>query len=150
AKAASQRGLEVFVCTSDKDCRQLIDDRVRLYNLRKRSEFKREELLADWGVTPEQVIDLQTLAGDPVDNVPGVPGIGVKTAAKLLQQYGTLDNLLAHVDEVPGKKQESIKLAQPLLETSRKLVRLATDVPVPLEWEKWKLQPINTDEAVKL
>src|SRR5213076_707280 len=85
-----------------------------------------------------------------VDNVPGVPGIGVKTAAKLLQQYGTLDNLLAHVDEVPGKKQESIKLAQPLLEKSRTLVRLATDVPVPLDWEKWKLQPIKTEEALKL
>ncbi len=86
----------MFLCTSDKDCRQLIDDHIRLYNLRKHQEFGRAELLADWGVTPEQVVDLQSLVGDAVDNVPGVPGIGVKTAAKLLQEFGTLDNLLAN------------------------------------------------------
>src|SRR4051812_20092695 len=116
ARAGAERGLDVFLCTSDKDCRQLIDDRVRLYNLRKHQEFGRAELLADWGVTPEQVVDLQTLVGDSVDNVPGVPGIGVKTAAKLLQQFGTLDNLLARLDEVPGKKQESLRDSVPHLE----------------------------------
>jgi DNA polymerase-1 len=79
--AGAARGLDVYLCTSDKDCRQLIDDRVRLYSLRKRQVFGREELLADWGVKPEQVVDLQTLVGDSVDNVPGVPGIGLKTAA---------------------------------------------------------------------
>src|SRR5262249_48437535 len=108
ARSGAARGLDVWICTGDKDCRQLIDDRVRLYNLRKRVEFGRAELLADWGVTPEQVVDLQTLAGDPTDNVPGVQGIGVKTAAKLLQQFGTLDNLVARLGEVPGKKQENI------------------------------------------
>src|SRR5581483_8889158 len=96
ARAGAERGLEVFVCTSDKDCRQLIGDRVRLYSLRKRQPFGREELLADWGITPEQVVDLQTLVGDSVDNVPGVPGIGVKTAAKLLQEFGTLEAILAN------------------------------------------------------
>src|SRR5262249_62407217 len=124
AKAAAGRDLDVWVCTSDKDCRQLIDDRVKLFNLRKRQEFGRQELLDDWGVTPEQVVDLQTLVGDSVDNVVGVPGIGVKTAARLLQQYGTLDNLVAHVDEVGGKKAESIKASRSYLETTRRLVRL--------------------------
>ena len=110
ARAAAARGLDVYLCTSDKDCRQLIDDRVRLYNLRKHQEFGRAELLADWGVTPEQVVDLQTLVGDSVDNVPGVPGIGVKTAAKLLQEFGTLENLLANVDKVSGaKRQENLR-----------------------------------------
>ena len=99
---APQRGLDVYLCTSDKDCRQLIDDRVRLYSLRKRQVFGREELLADWGVKPEQVVDLQTLVGDSVDNVPGVPGIGIKTAAKLLQEFGTLENILANIDRIPG------------------------------------------------
>ena len=61
-------------------------------------------MLADWGVTPEQVVDLQALVGDAVDNVPGVPGIGVKTAAKLLQEFGTLDNLLANID-TRGRRQ---------------------------------------------
>ncbi len=108
AREAAARGLEVFICTNDKDHRQLIDDRVRMYNLRKKQEFGRAELLADWGITPEQVVDLQTLVGDSVDNVPGVPGIGVKTAAKLLQEYGTLDNIVAEVQtsEVSGQTSE--------------------------------------------
>ncbi|MFO0929926.1 MAG: 5'-3' exonuclease H3TH domain-containing protein, partial [Gemmataceae bacterium] len=144
AQAGDERGLEVLVCTSDKDCRQLIRDRVRLYSLRKREPFGRKELLDDWGVTPEQVVDLQALVGDSVDNVPGVAGIGVKTAAKLLQEFGTLDNLLANVDKVAGaKKQESLRAAGPVVALSRPLVRLATDVPVAIDWEGWKLQPIQ-------
>ena len=144
ARASSSRGLNVFLCTSDKDCRQLIDDCVRLYNLRKKQEFGRAELLADWGVTPEQVIDLQVLVGDPVDNVPGVPGIGVKTAAKLLQEFGTLDNLLANVDKVPGaKKQEGLRALVTDVPRNRQLIRLETELPLALEWDAWKLKPID-------
>ncbi len=150
SRAAAARGFDVWICTSDKDCRQLLDDRIQMYNLRKRQVFGRAELLLDWGVTPEQVVDLQILAGDSVDNVPGVPGVGVKTAAKLLQEFGTLENLLAHLDKVPGKKQESIRTAAALFDTSRKLVRLADDVPIKLDWEAWKLKPIKTELAQKL
>src|ERR1051326_2076174 len=97
ARAADKRGLEVYICTSDKDCRQLLSERVRLYSLRKHEEFGSEELLNDWGIKPEQVVDFQSLVGDSVDNVPGVDGVGEKTAAKLLQEHGTLDKLLANV-----------------------------------------------------
>src|SRR5262249_6572177 len=142
---------DVFLCTSDKDCRQLIDDRVRLYNLRKRQEFGRAELQTDWGVTPEQVVDLQTLVGDSVDNVPGVPGIGVKTAAKLLQECGTLENLLANLDKVSGKKrQQELRDAGPKIALSRRLVRLATDVPVAFDWEGWKLAEPDAPKLVEL
>jgi DNA polymerase-1 len=151
ARAGSARGLDVFLCTSDKDCRQLIDDRVRLYNLRKRQPFGRAELLADWGVTPEQVVDLQALVGDSVDNVPGVPGIGVKTAAKLLQEFGTLNNLLANIDNVPGaKKQEALRAAGAALALSRQLVRLADDVPVEMDWESWRLATIDLERFLAL
>jgi DNA polymerase-1 len=151
ARAAAARGLHVFICTSDKDCRQLIDDRVRLYNLRKRQEFGRQELLDDWGVTPEQVIDLQALTGDPVDNVPGVPGIGVKTAAKLLQDYATLEGVLANIDKVPGaKRQENLRAAKDIVPLSRQLVRLATDVPVTLDWEAWRLQEWDAPQLLAL
>ena len=94
ARAAAERGLDVSICTSDKDCRQLIGDRVCIYNLRKKEAMDREALLREWSITPEQVVDLQALVGDSVDNIPGVPGIGIKTAAKMLQEFGTLDNLL--------------------------------------------------------
>jgi len=106
AREGAERGYDVYVCTSDKDCRQLIDDRVRLYSLRKRQEFNRDSLMQDWGITPGQVVDLQTLVGDSVDNVPGVPGIGVKTAARLLQEYGTLDNVLAQLNANNGPPPE--------------------------------------------
>ncbi len=151
ARAASKRGLDVYLCTSDKDCRQLIDDHIRLYNLRKKQEFGRPELLADWGVAPEQVVDLQALVGDPVDNVPGVPGVGVKTAAKLLQEFGTLDNLLANVDKVAGaKRQENLRAAKGVVALSRSLVRLADDVPAPLEWDAWKLRDIDVPKMLEL
>jgi DNA polymerase-1 len=151
ARAAAARGMDVRLCTSDKDCRQLIDDRVRLYNLRKKQEFGRDELLADWGVTPEQVVDLQALAGDSVDNVPGVPGIGVKTAAKLLQDFGSLEGILANVDKVPGaKKQENLRASRKAVDLSRRLVRLATDVPVKLDWDAWKLRDIDKAKFLAL
>ena len=141
AKAGEREGIDVFICSSDKDCRQLLSDRVKIFNLRKQEVFDRESLQKDWGIAPEQVIDYQTLIGDSVDNVPGVPGVGPKTATQFLQKYQTLDNLLAHVEEIPGKKKDSIKETMPKLELSRKLVRLSTDVPVELIWDKWKLQP---------
>jgi DNA polymerase-1 len=150
ARAASARGLTVYLCTSDKDCRQLIDDRIRLYSLRKREEFGRAELLADWGITPEQVVDLQALVGDSVDNVPGVPGIGVKTAAKLLQDFATLDNLLDNLDKVPGKKQQSLRESGDAIALSRKLVRLDDHVPLGFDWEGWKVRPIDAPRMLEL
>ena len=108
AKSGAARDLDVFICSSDKDCRQLMNERVKIFNLRKRQVFDEAELAKDWGIKPDQVVDLQTLVGDSVDNVPGVPGIGLKTAAKLLQDYGTLANLLAHIDEIPGAKRRRI------------------------------------------
>ena len=151
AKQAAARDYDVFLCTSDKDCRQLIDEHIRLYNLRKRQEFSAPELMDDWGVTPEQVVDLQTLVGDSVDNVPGVPGIGVKTAAKLLQEYGTIENLLANVDKVSGKKrQEELRAAGPVIELSRQLVRLATDAPLTFDWDGWKLREPDAAKLVDL
>src|SRR5207253_746643 len=76
AVAGAERGLDVLICSSDKDCRQLIGDRVMVFNVRKREVYDAAALAADWGVRPEQVIDFQTLVGDAVDNVPGVVGVG--------------------------------------------------------------------------
>jgi DNA polymerase-1 len=150
-KAAAARGIDVYVCTSDKDCRQLIDDHIRLYSLRKRQEFGRAELLEDWGITPEQVVDLQVLVGDPVDNVPGVPGIGLKTAGKLLQDFGTLENILANIDKVPGaKKQENLRAFVDKVELGRQLIRLKTDVDLPLDWDAWRLHDMDAPRLLAL
>src|SRR5437763_1658068 len=163
ARAAAQRDHDVFVCTSDKDCRQLIDDRVRMYSLRKRQEFNRESLMQDWGITPEQVVDLQTLVGDPVDNVPGVPGIGVKTAARLLQEYATLDNVLAQLKgpgangQAPARKKgigpkvwENLRAAADKIELTRQLVRLDINVPMEIAWEGWRLGDWDAPRLIAL
>lgn len=144
ATAAAARGVEVTLCTTDKDCRQLLSDRIRMLNLRKKTVMDAAALLADWGIKPEQVVDFQSLVGDSVDNIKGVPGIGEKTAAKLLQQYGTLDNIVAHADEIKQPKmRENLKKAIETgeLEKCRKLVRLETNMPMKLDWENWHRQP---------
>src|SRR5262245_26559627 len=140
ACAGGQRGMDIYICSSDKDFRQLLTDQIKIFNLRKRDVFDTAALEKDWGVRPDQVIDLQALVGDSIDNVQGVPGIGLKTGAKLLQDYDTLENLLEHVGDIPGKKQENLRAAAVFLPISRQLVRLETDVPLKLDWENWQLQ----------
>jgi DNA polymerase I len=153
AKKGEARGLDVFICSSDKDCRQLISDHVKIYNLRKREIVDRDALKKIWDVAPEQVVDFQSLVGDSVDNVPGVAGVGEKTAAKLLQQYGTLDNLVAHADEIKQPKlRENLKKAIETgdLERSRRLVRLDVNVPLEFDWEGWRCRDWNGPKLLEL
>ena len=150
ADAGAAQGMDVFICSSDKDCRQLLSDRVKVFNLRKQEIFDAATLLKDWGVRPEQVIDYQTLVGDSVDNVPGVEGVGPKTASKYLQDYGTIENLIAHVNDLKGKKKENLLAGVPKLDLSRKLVTLDRHVPVALEWVKWRMQPWNGPKLLEL
>ncbi len=153
AHAAAQRGYSVYLCTSDKDCRQLINDRIQLINIRKGVILDRAGLLAEWGITPEQVVDFQALVGDSVDNIKGVPGIGEKTAAKLLQQFGTLDELVKQLDQVRGPKmQENLRLAiqAGYLERARQMVRLKTDVPVHFDWDAWRRREWNAEKLLAL
>jgi DNA polymerase-1 len=150
ATAGAAQGMDVLICSSDKDCRQLLSDRVKVFNLRKQEIFDADTLLKDWGVRPEQVIEYQTLVGDSVDNVPGVEGVGPKTASKYLQDYGTIENLIAHVNDLKGKKKENLLAGIPKLELSRKLVTLDRHVPVALEWDKWRMQPWDGPKLLEL
>jgi len=140
-----------FLVTGDKDCRQLITARVALYNIRKDQVFDRDALMAEWGITPEQVVDFQALVGDSVDNVPGVPLIGPKLARQLLEQYGTLEEVLDHADEVPGakRKQNLIEGRQQAL-LSRELVRLNSYVPVEIDWEAGRVGRVDRDRVLEL
>ncbi len=133
--ATEQRGGECYLVTGDKDCRQLITDRVKVYNIRKDQVLDRQVLRAEWGISPEQVVDYQALVGDSTDNVPGVPLIGPKLAQQLLESYGTLEGVFAHVEEVAGTKRKQNLIAgreQALL--SRQLVRLDRHVPCAIPW----------------
>jgi DNA polymerase-1 len=151
ARMGVEHGLDVTICTSDKDARQLIGPHVRLFNIRKQEAMDEPALLADWGIRPDQIVDLLSLTGDTADNIPGVPGIGVKTAAQLLQQFDSLDNLLANLDKVKGdKKRESLKAHTETALTARTLVKLQTDLELGTDWSTLKLTPPNIPNAVKL
>ncbi len=151
ARQAEEQGAEVYVVTSDKDCRQLITDHVKLYNVRKDQVYDREALAADWGIRPDQVVDFQALVGDPVDNVPGVPLIGPKLARQLLETYGSLDQVLDRADEVSGKKRrENLIQGREQALMSRELVRLDTHVPIEFDWSKARVRDINVKAAAEL
>ena len=135
ARQVEAAGIDCYLVTSDKDCRQLISDRVKMFNIRKGEVFDAAALLATWGIRPDQVIDFQSLVGDKVDNIPGVPLIGPKNAQELLTKYQTLEGVLDHAHEVAGaKRKENLINGRELALKSRDLVRLKTDVPIEIDW----------------
>ena len=106
ARQVEQMGGTCVAVTADKDCRQLISENVKLYNIRKDAIFDEAALLDAWKIRPDQVVDFQALVGDPTDDIPGVPLIGPKIAAELLDKFGTLENVLDHAGEISGKKRK--------------------------------------------
>ena len=131
ARQAKERGAEVTIVSSDKDLMQLVDAQVSLFDAMKNREIGPDQVMEKFGVGPDRVIDVQALAGDSTDNVPGVPGIGVKTAAQLIEEYGDLDTLLARAGEIKQpKRRESLIEKADLARISRDLVTLKDDVPV--------------------
>lgn len=150
ARLCNQAGANCFLVSGDKDCRQLITDRVAVYNIRKDEVFDAAALREEWGVGPEQVVDFQALVGDKVDNVPGVPTIGPKTAGALLETYGTLDEVLAHAGEIPGAKGKKILDGRESALLSRDLVRLDDQVPVVLDWEASRVGGMDHQRLAEL
>ncbi len=130
AQVGAKAGLDVVIVSSDKDLMQLVDDRVCMYDPMKQRTIRHDEVVEKFGVGPDRVVDVQALAGDSVDNVPGVPGIGVKTAALLINEYGDLDVLLERAGEIKqNKRRENLIEFADLARVSRDLVRLDTAVP---------------------
>jgi DNA polymerase I len=153
AAQAKQAGAEVTIVSSDKDLMQLVNDKVRMLDPIKNKPISFPEVQEKFGVTPDKVIDIQALAGDSTDNVPGVPGIGVKTAAELINTYGSLEELLARAGEIKQpKRRENLLANAELARISKKLVTLSDDVKVdtPLEGlERRKLDVPRLLEFVK-
>ena len=151
ARRGEERGLDVSICTADKDARQLLSDHVRIVNLRKNAVIDAPALLKEWGIRPDQVVDFLALTGDSVDNVPGVPGIGEGFASSFLKQFGTLDSLLQNIDKVKGpKKQQSLREHAETARRARVLVTLRDDLPLELDWEKLRTSEPNVDALKEL
>ena len=148
-KIAKKENIETLVISSDKDLMQLIQDGVSLYDPMKNIKIGPEAVLEKFGVSPDKVIDVQALAGDSSDNVPGVPGIGVKTASQLINEYGSLEKLLDNASSIKQeKRRESLLNNAELAIVSKKLVSLFSDVPIPYKISDLKWTPRNDDNLL--
>ncbi len=154
ARKGEREGLDVWCMTGDKDYFQLVTEHIRIYHI---SQFSKgepmgpAEVLAKFGVKPEQVVDKLALMGDASDNIPGVPGIGAKTADSLLAQFGTLDKVLAGIDQVTAKGiREKLAANTALAILSRELVTLHADAPIDVPIESLLRKPFDIAAATKL
>ncbi len=144
------KGAKVTIVSSDKDLMQLYRKDVRLFDPMKNKFITPEDIVTKFGVGPEKVIDVQSLAGDSSDNVPGVPGIGVKTAAELINKYGTLEKLLDSAQEIKqNKRRETLIENKDKAIISKKLVTLMKDAPVERKIEEFQLKEIDKEKLYK-
>ena len=150
AVQAQLAGADVTIVSSDKDLMQLVGPGISMLDTMKNKSINRDEVIEKFGVGPERVVDVQSLAGDSTDNVPGVPGIGVKTAAELIKEYGDLDSLLARAGEIkqPKRREKLIEFAEQA-RISRELVRLKQDVPVVAALDKLGVQPTGAEAMLE-
>ncbi len=140
---------EILIATGDKDLYQIVDDRIRVIPVTGSGTetVGPEQVKARTGVRPEQVVDWLALTGDACDNIPGVPGIGPKTAARLIEEYGTLDGLLKSVDTVSRAKwREALAAGKELVLRNAAMVRLRTDIEIPVDWFRWERRSPNKIE----
>ncbi|MBZ0134269.1 MAG: DNA polymerase I [Rhodocyclaceae bacterium] len=150
AREAAGRGIECVVSTGDKDLAQLVNAHVRLVNTMSNEVLDEAGVLAKFGVPPERIVDYFALVGDSVDNVPGVDKVGPKTAAKWLQQYGSLDEVIAHADEIGGKVGENLRQALDFLPLGKKLVTVVCDLDLPVKVADLAPQPPDKAKLAEL
>ena len=142
ARRAAAQGMDVYLVMTDKDGRQLLGPHVAMINGRTGEVLTSERLQERDGLVPEQIVDVMALAGDPSDNVPGVPGIGEKTAAKLVREYGSLEAVLAAAAQMkPGRVRDRLLEHADLARLSRRLVQIQTDVPLEIDLDACRLSP---------
>ena len=150
ATLAGSKGITTFMLTPDKDYGQLIRENVYMYRPRHGGGYDvvgMNEVEDRYGIpTPAQVIDLLALMGDSADNFPGCPGVGEKTAAKLINQFGSIDNMLEHTDQIKGKLREKVETAIDDIKMSKFLATIRTDVPFDLEWDELKIEQPDEDK----
>jgi DNA polymerase-1 len=152
---AELEGFESYMVTSDKDFGQLVSEKVFLYKPSRMGDgveiLGLPEILSKWGIQKsEQVIDILALWGDASDNIPGVPGIGEKTASKLISQYGSVENLLAHTGELKGKLKETLEINREQALLSKRLATICREAPCDLDLDRLKIRELNSNEVKSL
>jgi DNA polymerase I len=144
------KDVRIRIVSRDKDLEQLLCDRVTMYDIHKDEEIDVAKLKELKGITPEQVVDVLALMGDAVDNVPGVPGIGPKTAASLVQEFGSIEGILANLDKIKGKRRENLEAAKDQLPLSRALVTLKRDGDFPFNLDDAQVKGIDLSKIIPL
>ena len=150
AQQATEQGIETVISTGDKDMAQLVNQHVRLIDTMKDTISDEQGVVDKFEVTPAQIIDYLTLIGDKVDNVPGVPKVGPKTAVKWLKEYGSLEGIIAHADEIKGKVGENLRDSLEQLPLSKELVTIKKDVELDVGPTTIDRQPPDTDTLREL
>ncbi|WP_426349573.1 DNA polymerase I [Alloiococcus sp. CFN-8] len=154
ATFSERNGLEVYILTGDRDALQLASDNIKVIITKKgvseKEIYDRNRMIEDYGVTPQEFIDVKGLMGDSSDNIPGVPGIGEKTAFKLIQTYKSIENLLTNIDEVSGKKlKENLMNYREQAIFSKKLATIITEVPIDMDIDDIKSKETSNHEALR-
>lgn len=147
---AVEQGYQVIISTGDKDMAQLVNEHIILENTMTNTRLDIQGVIEKFGVRPDQIIDYLALIGDTVDNIPGVPKVGPKTAAKWLQDYQTLDNLIAHADAIKGKIGDNLRASLGQLPLSKQLTTIRCDLDLPYSMEDLKQQPMDKAELKHL
>ncbi len=154
SKLSVQKGIDVYLVTSDRDYLQLVDDNVKVILTKKGAtnikEMDRAAILEDYEITPEEFVDLKALMGDQSDNIPGVSGVGEKTAIKLIKEYHDIDNLYANINKITGKLKEKLEADKMQAYMSKSLAKIITDIPVEVDLEEYKYKEADGVKLSKL
>ena len=153
AAQAEEAGIETYMMTPDKDYGQLVAEHVRMFKPRNMGTgfevLGVEDVCAKWGIQrPQQVVDILGLMGDASDNIPGCPGVGEKTASSLIQQFGSIESLLANTDQLKGKLKERVEAGREQIELSRWLAQIVTDVPIQLDMEALEAKECDREALI--
>lgn len=149
AQQAQTAGFDVIISTGDKDLAQLVNDHTILINTMTQTRLDRQAVIEKWGISPEQVVDYLSLIGDKVDNIPGIAGVGPKTAAQWLKQYSSLENLLAHADEIKGKAGNLLRASFEQCRLAQQLASLKHDLSLNITLEDLRLSPLKEEKWIE-
>ena len=150
AKKAAKRGIETYICAKDKDMYQLVDEHTYIFDMKKGEVLDDDALFEKYKIHPRDFIDVLALQGDASDNVPGVPLIGEMNAVKLIQQYGSLDKLYKHADEVTGKRGENLRSFKEQAYLSKELVTINCKAPLKIDYKDLALEKFNEPELSRI
>jgi len=150
AKKASVDGIDTYICAKDKDMYQLVDDHIYIFDMKKGETLDDDTLYEKYKIHPKDFIDVLALQGDSSDNIPGVPLIGEMNAVKMIQQYGSLDKLYKHADEIKGKRGENLRNFKKQAYLSKKLVTIDCNVPLEIDYEDLALEEFDKDKLTRI